>query len=121
MNKRAGNKNGKYPTYANIEIKMTREEFETWVNEFESQWNQIKESGDVPTIDRIDPEGHYEISNIRVLGRRENSRQNAPSKRRPQTLEQLGTYIVRCAKRLNIPLDSVVELIIKEQVDCSTK
>lgn len=92
---------------------MSREEFETWALPQESIWTKIKESNDSPTIDRIDPDGHYQISNIQILGRRENSSRNTG--RHLRNPEALVRYIVNSAKKLGIPLSTVAELIIKEQ------
>lgn len=62
------------PEYAGIEVRMTKEAFLEWaVPRFEA-W--IAERPDeVPTIDRIESAGHYEIGNIRLLEWGENCRQ----------------------------------------------
>jgi hypothetical protein len=119
MNIRAGNRGNKYPTYTHVKVLMTREEFVAWAQPQEPIWRGIKESNDSPTIDRIDPDGHYEISNIQILSLRENSSRNTG--RHLRTPEALVRHIVAMAKKLNISLSTVAELIIKEQVDCSTK
>lgn len=51
---------------------MDKEEFIQWamplVEEFE-----IRYPSEVASVDRIDPDGHYEFSNMRIISMRENS------------------------------------------------
>lgn len=72
---RANNRDGKSPAYANVECRITREEFLAWAIPAFQKW--IAENPDeLGSVDRIDVEGHYELSNLRVISRRENGRLN---------------------------------------------
>jgi DNA-binding CsgD family transcriptional regulator len=70
--------------YENVEVRITRADFIAWaVPEFE-KW--IAEHPDLdqvprwanPTVDRIEGSGHYELGNIRIISRRDNTR-NQPT------------------------------------------
>lgn len=63
------------PEYAGIEVRMSRETFLKWAIPEYAAWI---ESGnpETPTIDRINPDGHYEIGNIRLLSWSENAIRN---------------------------------------------
>lgn len=58
--------------YAGIEVRMTRVAFLEWAIPQYAKWISESTPG-VPTIDRIDPDGHYELSNIRLLSWRDNA------------------------------------------------
>lgn len=75
--------NGKKPAYSNestrrfylskgIELRMSRAEFYSWIEEQREYLAGIYASGDYPSIDRVDSSGHYEISNIRIMPLKEN-------------------------------------------------
>lgn len=74
--------NGKYSTtptnqfksYKNkkIQLKMTKEEFTSWMLLNYNTYNDLKEKGEIPSIDRINPNGDYEISNIQMISLHEN-------------------------------------------------
>lgn len=55
-----------------IEVRMTRDEFKRFCLENERHIMALYASGDTPSIDRIDPNGHYEIGNIRILSLSQN-------------------------------------------------
>lgn len=59
--------------YAGVELRMTREEFMAWAVPRFRLWLDTKPD-EVSTVDRVDPGGHYEITNIRLLERGENAR-----------------------------------------------
>lgn len=59
-------------SYQGIEIKTTSKEFRSWaipaIEEF------IKNNpNDTPSLDRIDPDGHYEINNLRIVDKNYNN------------------------------------------------
>lgn len=69
---RAENKAGKHPTYKDVKLLMTREEFMNWIlPEFEA-WEKHSDLK-LASIDRVDNLGHYEVSNLQLLTRRENT------------------------------------------------
>lgn len=61
------------PEYAGIEVRMTRAEFLEWAEPRYAAW-AIEHPGETPTVDRIKPNGHYELGNIRLLEWGENAR-----------------------------------------------
>lgn len=73
LNYRAGNRSRQHPTYASVEVRMAKDEFYAWYQEELTTFNE-KFPGETPSVDRIDPNGHYEMGNIRLIPWRENSR-----------------------------------------------
>jgi hypothetical protein len=68
MLSRAGKKKG----YEHVEVKMTKEQFLEWAVPKYEKW--FKEHPNVvPSINRLDSKGHYEINNIEMISMRENS------------------------------------------------
>jgi hypothetical protein len=63
---RAGNRNGKNKAYQNVELQMTRDQFLAWAVPTLQAWYQ-QHPGEVPSIDRIDPAGHYTLNNVRII------------------------------------------------------
>lgn len=56
-----------------IKVLWSFSEFSNW---FESNWeifHLIKEAGEIPSIDRIDSNGNYEVSNCRMIPNSVNS------------------------------------------------
>jgi len=49
-----------------IKLCFTREEFVSWVNAHSDEILELRNSGQRPSIDRSDSQGHYEISNLRI-------------------------------------------------------
>ena len=73
MKARSLNKNGRCPTYASIELRVGYEEFKEWYVDAYTSWiaaNPNKKA----TIDRIDNDGHYELSNMQILSLPDNVR-----------------------------------------------
>lgn len=70
---RAGNADGKHPAYADVELRMTRQEFVDWFIAEASQWNATY-PGVKPTVDRRDSRGHYELGNLQLASLSDNSR-----------------------------------------------
>lgn len=63
---RAGNKTGRTPAYANVEVRMTREQFMAWAVPAFSRW-MTRNPDKVASVDRRDNDGHYDIGNIRII------------------------------------------------------
>lgn len=57
--------------YENIEIRMTRTRFNAWAHHNIKNFLFFDPDG-TPSIDRIDPDGHYELGNIRIISVEEN-------------------------------------------------
>lgn len=58
--------------YKGIEVKMSQQEFKKWaiprIDAF-----MIQQPNETPSLDRIDPTGHYEINNLRIISKRFNT------------------------------------------------
>jgi hypothetical protein len=74
--------NGKFPAKQGsalfylrrgIRLEMTQEEFNRWVDNHWDVIDGMYKSGKKPTIDRINPDAHYSIGNIRILENKLNS------------------------------------------------
>jgi len=59
------------PAYVNVDVKMSKLDFINWANLTVRNFCYLN-PGITPSIDRIDPDGHYELRNIRILGVVEN-------------------------------------------------
>ena len=70
--KRANNSEGTRPTYANVELRMTSHEFVSWVIPLIEKWYRTQPDV-VPTLDRINNLGHYELGNLRIISGKENT------------------------------------------------
>lgn len=72
IRQRVGNANGKNPSYASVELRMTQEAFLQWVipayKRFIARYPLL-----IPSIDRCDTTGHYEIGNLRILALGDNA------------------------------------------------
>ncbi len=66
MRRRAGNKDGNHPAYASVKLLVEQEEFYRWYKRRLRAFNVLF-PGERPSVDRIDPTGHYEFSNLRLL------------------------------------------------------
>jgi hypothetical protein len=71
MGHRCLNKNGKNPSYSNVELRMTLEEWLTWAVPEYARFDS-DHHGEMPNISRFMDKGHYEIGNLRIGTRREN-------------------------------------------------
>lgn len=92
----------KSPAYRDVKILFSIKELEDWVK---MNWKKIKDmklKGDLPTIDRIDPKGHYDISNIQVLSFPENVSKNS-------ALSVKATNILTGEVKFFYPISKVVE------------
>lgn len=76
---RCGNANGKNPTYADVELRMTLREWVEWSIPHYAKF--IAENPHLsPAAARYGDEGHYEIGNIEIISTVENrKRMGAPS------------------------------------------
>jgi len=73
LNARAGAKYNFSKCYINVEVRMTREEFLEWAIPEYELW-LAEHPNQTPSIDRADPNGHYEIGNLQILEVQENRR-----------------------------------------------
>lgn len=93
------------------ELRITRNEFFEWCDRNRDVYESIKRSGETPSIDRIDSTGHYELSNMRLISLRENSRRgrverwenerDRNSKLKPSSL---GEFLLQARSRANLTL-----------------
>lgn len=74
--------------YTHIEIRMTRNEFMDWAEPEHAKFMEEYGLDVVPSIDRIDPDGHYELSNIRLIPLPDNSRRNRACRRQRQKADK---------------------------------
>jgi hypothetical protein len=85
--------NGQYPYPKNpkvkknyldkgIELRMGKEEYFSWVDGSIPILEKLWEEGKVPSIDRVDSSGHYEIANLQIIDRTINLAKSAPSRRK---------------------------------------
>lgn len=79
LTSRAGAKYNFSKCYANIEVRMTRDEFIAWAIPQYEAWFRDRPN-EIPSIDRIDSKGHYEIVNLRLIERIANIAQSSKFK-----------------------------------------
>lgn len=77
LNKRTvnGSKfNEKHKSYRrkNIQLLITKQQFYDWCDSQKQIIIDLYKKGDTPSVDRIDNNGHYEISNMQILPHKEN-------------------------------------------------
>lgn len=72
-------RSGKQAGYELVEVRMSRQDFLEWAIPAYSEWMD-KNPNQTPSLDRIDPAGHYELGNIRILERGHNSSLNRQNK-----------------------------------------
>jgi hypothetical protein len=66
-------RSGSQQSYEHVQVRMTRDEFLAWAVPAYEKWMSLY-PGQTPSLDRIDPAGHYELTNLRILERGENNR-----------------------------------------------
>jgi len=111
INERAGNKRGDCPTYANVEVKMTKEEFFIWARPRYEEWEKLHPNV-TPSINRIDPKGHYEISNIEMISWNENA--SGPKQGHLTTETALVDFVIhKCSEHLLNP-EKVIKLLLNQ-------
>lgn len=72
IKKRAGNSNGKNPTYAVVALSMSRDAFLAWAVPAFSEW--LAANSGRPSVNRIDDSRGYEAGNLEIIEVGENSR-----------------------------------------------
>ena len=73
---RVENKNGRAPAYANIKLKLTKDQFLGWVIPELEKWCKTNKIEDV-SLDRINTTKHYELGNLQLVTKGENSLKRA--------------------------------------------
>lgn len=96
---RSENRDKRHPQYANVKFLLDKEEFLAWAVPAYSNY-----AGKCPTIDRINPDGHYEISNIQLIEAKENSRKA----RRKNTPIGIARLALGAAKLNNVSPHEVI-------------
>ena len=66
LTSRSGAKYNHRECYRNVEVRISREDFIKWAIPEYEMWFFLY-PGVQPSIDRIDPLGHYEVGNIRLI------------------------------------------------------
>jgi len=95
MQARCLNKNGKNPTYADVELRVTLDVWLSWaIPEYERF--QREHPGATPNVSRIGDKGHYELGNIRLLTVSENCREQEG--RGEYSRKEDGTKKCSCCK-----------------------
>lgn len=78
--------NGSYPRWYDkinarylkkgVRLEMTREEFNVFCELHKDLIENMYTNGQIPSIDRINPDGHYSINNIQIISFSENCRKS---------------------------------------------
>lgn len=71
INRRAEDKEGTRPSYKSVRNLLTKEEFLTWAVTELNKWSK-KYNLSAASVDRINPEKHYEIGNLQILSLSDN-------------------------------------------------
>ena len=71
MQARCLNKNGRNPSYAKVELRMTRAQWLKWAVPQYKKW-LAEHPNETPNAARIGDKGHYELGNVRIISQREN-------------------------------------------------
>ena len=69
---RVENKSGRFPSYSQVKLLMTRNEFLEWAIPELEKWIFTKPIKSA-SLDRIREDGHYELSNLQFIPRLENT------------------------------------------------
>jgi hypothetical protein len=64
-----------WPSYKHVEIQITRDSFCGWAKPKIEEFLKQNPSR-IPSVDRINPKGHYSIGNIRIMDLYENTLRN---------------------------------------------
>ena len=79
LHKRAGNKDGKNPTYKDIKILVTREEFLGWAVPVLEDWIKTK-TIETASLDRIEDTDHYILGRMQIISKSQNTRKCSKNK-----------------------------------------
>jgi hypothetical protein len=60
-----------------VRLEMTKEEFKIWCFDRKDIIENMYKNNIIPSIDRIDTNGHYSIDNIQIIDQKENSKKAA--------------------------------------------
>ena len=71
------NPNHKRYLLKGVRLELHREQLAEFIRQSWSEIERIRSLGETPSIDRIDPDGHYSLDNIRIISLRENCRLSA--------------------------------------------
>lgn len=107
---RAGNKDGRSPSYATVEVRMTKSEFISWAVPRYEQFI-LDHPQETPSVERLDPYGHYELSNLAVIPLSVNRKQNKKTK--TVTVESLAKLVVKLCDQHQLDISAVVAAIKK--------
>lgn len=66
--------NPKLPTYRNVKVKISKQDFLEWALKELDKWVKDGYTVKVATLDRINSDGHYEKGNLQLLTKEENSK-----------------------------------------------
>jgi hypothetical protein len=104
---RCENKNGKCPTYKNVKLKMTRQEFLNWYKPERLKF-ELSRPGIIPSVDRIDNNGNYELSNLQLLSRSENTVKMFADQGK-MTTDDLISHVKKHCNTYKLSLDNFIE------------
>lgn len=71
INRRAEDKEGTRPSYRQVRNLLTKEDFLKWAIPELNKWSE-KHNLSSASVDRINPEKHYELGNLQILSHSEN-------------------------------------------------
>jgi hypothetical protein len=97
--------------YASVEVRFTKQEFFEWALPIYTRLSEENQKANL-SVDRIDPEGHYEFDNIRIITDSENSR-------RVHQANKIGHKIVYLLE-LGIELEAIMTKLRELQVPSDT-
>lgn len=69
-----------------VRLEITLEQFRQFVRDNWQTIQDIKAAGGVPSLDRIDPDGHYSVGNIQIIPITENLARRRPTAPKPSAL-----------------------------------
>lgn len=100
MTWRAGNRDGRSPTYSSVRVMMTRDRFMSWAVPRIRRWLRTRGKREMPTVDRIDGRGDYKIENIQLATQAENTHTRTSNKNVHAPLGKAWCFI--CTKYLPV-------------------